>query len=72
MNPTDPNQGGMGGDQPNPTPVDPGMGQPTPAAPVSEPQVPNQGTETSQPVSEPQPEMGGDQGGPAGGVPPVV
>lgn len=83
QNPTDPNQGNMGGDQ---TPVaDPGMGQTVPQAPA-EPVMPEAPTEPAAPVmpaSEPASEqpampadsgMGGEQGGeqnPTGGAPVV-
>lgn len=75
-NPTDPTQGGMGGGMPtdpsqgNQTPqppfTDTGTGQAVPEAPVVETPVPETPVETPQPVAQPeQPEVGGDQGGPA-------
>lgn len=59
MNPTDPNQGGMGGDQPTQTPViDPNAGQTVPETPVTEAPVSEPNPAPVEPVSEnPQPEM---------------
>lgn len=73
MNPTDPNQGGLGGG----AVADTNTGQTVPASPVTETPAPETPAAPEVPQPEPEqggPDIGGDQGGPAsplGGENPV-